>query len=95
MRVPAACNCRTGRKAHRRHANEARYYKAISSSAASCKTVKKAGKHFVVVTDKDTVEADYVLSTLSVGALNRHGVRFDNTARLAAGSGPGGMTAAK
>jgi hypothetical protein len=49
----------------------------------------------VVVTDKDTVEADYVLSTLSVGALKSHGVRFDKGARSQLDPVLAGMTAAK
>src|SRR5882724_9186143 len=75
--------------------NEARYYKADIQLRRVVQTVKKAGKHFVVVTDKDTVEADYVLSTLSVGALKSHGVRFDNTARSQLDPVLAGMTAAK
>jgi len=71
--------------------NEARYYKADIQLRRVVQTVKKAGKHFVVVTDKDTVEADYVLSTLSVwrAEIARRQIR-QPPARLAAGSGPGG-----
>ena len=75
--------------------NEARYYKADIQLRRVVQTVKKAGKHFVVVTDKDTVEADYVLSTLSVGALKSHGVRFDKSARSQLDPVLAGMTAAK
>jgi hypothetical protein len=75
--------------------NEARYYKADIQLRRVVQTVKKAGKHFVVVTDKDTVEADYVLCTLSVGALKSHGVRFDKSARSQLDPVLAGMTAAK
>ena len=58
-------------------------------------TVRKAGKRLEVLTDRETIEADYVLSTLSVGALKSNGVQFDTTVRSQLEPILAGMTAAR
>jgi monoamine oxidase len=76
-------------------ADEARYYKADIQLRRMVQTVRKAGKRFAVVTDKETIEADYVLSTLSVGALKSNAVQFDKNVRSQLDPVLAGMTAAR
>jgi monoamine oxidase len=75
--------------------NEARYYKTDIRLRTVVQAVSKAGKSFAIVTDKETSEADYVLSTISVGALKSNGVQFDKTMRSQLEPVLAGMTAAR
>jgi monoamine oxidase len=75
--------------------NEAQYYKADIQNRRVVQAVRKAKGRFRVVTDKDTVEADYVISTLSVGALKANGVQFDKGVHSQLDPILAGMTAAR
>jgi len=75
--------------------DEARYYKADIQTRRIVQAVKKVKGRLCVVTDKDTAEADYVVSTLSVGALKSAGVQFDRGVRSQLDPHLKGMTAAK
>lgn len=46
---------------------EAEYYKADIRNRCVVQAVRRAGKQFSIVTDKETIAADYVISTMSVG----------------------------
>jgi monoamine oxidase len=75
--------------------DEARYYKVDIQGRRAVQAVRKAGKRFNVVTENETVEADYVLSTLSVGALKSNGLRFDKGVHTQLDPLLAGMTAAR
>ncbi len=74
---------------------EAQYYKADIQNRRVVQAVRKAGKRIEIVTDKEAIEADYVLSTLSVGALKSNSVQFDRNARSQLDPVLAGMTAAR
>jgi monoamine oxidase len=75
--------------------DEARYYKADIQLRHVAQTVRKAGKSgFDIVTDKETIKADYVVSTLSIGALKANGLQFDKSVRSQLDPILAGMTAA-
>ena len=74
---------------------EAQYYKADIQTRRIVQAVKKVKGRLRVVTDKDTVEADYVISTLSVGALKSAGIQFDRGVRSQLDPILAGMTAAR
>jgi monoamine oxidase len=75
--------------------DEARYYKADILLRSVVEVVRKSGKSaFDVVTGKQTIKADYVVSTLSVGALKANGLQFDKSVRSQLDPILAGMTAA-
>ncbi len=74
--------------------DEARYYKTDIQLRRVVETVKKTGKHLNVATGNETIEADYVLSTLSVGALKAKAMRLDKNVRSQLDPILAGMTAA-
>ena len=63
--------------------DEARYCKADIQRRRVVQAVKRAGNHLEIVTATETIEADYVLSTLSVGALGSRGVQSTERRRSA------------
>jgi polyamine oxidase len=75
--------------------SDAQYYKADIQNRRIVQAVRKVKGRLQVVTDKDTVEADYTISTLSVGALKANGVHFDKGVRSQLDPILAGMTAAK
>lgn len=75
--------------------DEARYYKADIQLRRAVQTVRKARRRFVVGTDREMLEADYVLCTPSVGALKANGVQFDKTVRSQLDPVLAGMTSAR
>jgi monoamine oxidase len=75
--------------------DEAQYYKADIQLRHVAQAVRKAGRSGLdIVTDKETIRADYVLSTLSVGALKSNALRFDKSVRSQLDPILDGMTAA-
>ena len=75
--------------------NEAQYYKADIQNRRVVQAVRRVSGKLRVITDKDTVEADYVISTLSVGALRANGVQFDKGVRSQLDPILAGMTSAR
>ena len=75
--------------------DEARYCKADIQRRRVVQAVKRAGNHLEIVTATETIEADYVLSTLSVGALKSNGVQFEKSVRAQLDPLLAGMTAAR
>ena len=75
--------------------NEAEYYKADVRRRRVVQAVKKARKSFEIVTEQETIEADYVLSTLSVGVLKSNAVQFDKNVRSQLDPILTGMTSAR
>jgi monoamine oxidase len=75
--------------------NEAEYYKADVQRRRVVQAVKKAKKRFEIVTEQETIEADYVLSTLSVGVLKSNGVQFDKNVHSQLDPILTGMTSAR
>jgi monoamine oxidase len=76
-------------------ANEARYYNADIQVRRVVQAIRKAERSFEIVTDKETIEADYVLSTLSVGVLKSNALQFDENVRSQLDPILAGMTAAR
>jgi monoamine oxidase len=74
---------------------DAQYYKAEIQTRRIVQAVKKVKGRLRVATDKDMVDADYVISTLSVGVLKSAGVQFDRGVRSQLDPILAGMTAAK
>ena len=74
---------------------EAQYYKADIQTRRVVQAVKKVKGRLRVATDKDTIEADYVISTLSIGALKSGGIQFDRGVRSQLDPILAGMTAAR
>jgi monoamine oxidase len=75
--------------------SEAQYYKTDIQLRRVVQAVRKVGKSFEIVTDKDTVEADYVLCTISVGALKSNGVQFSKNVHSQLDPVLAGMTGAR
>ena len=76
--------------------SEAQYYKAdIQLPPRGAGGQEEPERRFEIVTDKETVEADYVLSTISVGALKSNGVQFDKNVHSQLDPVLAGMTAAR
>jgi monoamine oxidase len=74
---------------------EAEYYKADIRPRSVVKAVRKAKRGFAVVTDRETIAADYVVSTMSVGALKSNAVQFSKGVRSQLDPVLAGMTAAR
>ena len=75
--------------------NEAEYYKADIRRRSVVQRVRRAQGRFAVTTDKDAVTADYVISTMSVGALKANDVQFSKGIRSQLDPVLAGMTAAR
>jgi monoamine oxidase len=75
--------------------NEAEFYKADIQRRRVVQAVRKNRKRLEIVTEQETIEADYVLSTLSVGVLKSNGVQFDKTMRSQLDPILTGMTSAR
>jgi monoamine oxidase len=74
---------------------EAEFYKADIQRRRVVQAVRKKRKHFEIVTEQETIEADYALITLSVGALKSNGVQFDRNVRSQLDPILAGMTSAR
>lgn len=75
--------------------NEAKFYKADIRRRRVVQAVKKTRKHFEIVTEQEAIEADYILSTLSVGVLKSNTVRFDKNVHSQLDPVLAGITAAR
>jgi monoamine oxidase len=75
--------------------NEAEYYKAEIRPRCVVQAVRRAGQRLDIVTEKETIAADYVVSTMSVGALKSSVVQFAKGVRSQLDPILAGMTAAR
>ena len=75
--------------------NEAEYYKTDIRRRSVVQRVRRAQGRFAVTTDKDAVTADYVISTMSVGALKANDVQFSKGIRSQLDPVLAGMIAAR
>lgn len=75
--------------------DQARFYKADIQRRRAVEAVRKKARRFEVVTPQETIEADYVLSTLPVGVLRSNAVQFDANVRAQLDPVLAGMTSAR
>lgn len=75
--------------------SEAEYYKADIRRRCVVQAVRRRNRRFEITTDKETITADYVISTISVGTLKSNAVRFDKGVRSQLDPILAGMTAAR